>query len=153
LRALTEQQARFVAEFTSGKGAVGNRAEAARRAGYSPASASELGRQLLEKDHVRAAVDQALRDQIGADLAAQAIAVLREILEDEKAHPRLRLEASKTILDRAGMIAPKAEEPQRPGARKSLAEMSMEELNEFVRRGEEAMARAATARGNSSAVN
>jgi phage terminase small subunit len=53
---LTEKQRAFVLAFTSEPGAVGNASEAARRAGYSEQSARDIGRQLLDKLHVQAAI-------------------------------------------------------------------------------------------------
>jgi hypothetical protein len=110
--ALTEQQHRFVVEFTTSPGAVGNASEAARRAGYSEKSAAEIGRKLVEKLHVQEAIREAQNKLIGVSLASKAIDVLRGLIEDETAHPKLRLEAAKTILDRAGVIAPRA--PDQP---------------------------------------
>ena len=132
MRELTDQQRRFVIEFTSGTGAIGNASEAARRAGYSEKTAAEQGRQLLHKPHVMAAIDEANRSLIDGSLTTLALEVIREILEDENAHPKLRLDAAKTALDRAGYIAPKAAEaPEK--LEKPLNEMSVEELEEFIR--------------------
>lgn len=133
MRELTEQQAGFVAAFTSETGAIGNASEAARRAGYSVTSAREIGRQLLDKPHVRAAIDDANRAQISGKLATKAVEVLEGILNDEQAAPKLRLDAAKTVLDRAGFIAPKAKErPPEGSARKSINSMSVAELEAFV---------------------
>jgi phage terminase small subunit len=133
MRELTDQQAGFVAAFTSDPGAIGNASEAARRAGYSTTSAREIGRQLLDKPHVRAAIDDANRAQISGKLATKAVEVLEGILNDEQAPPKLRLDAAKTVLDRAGFIAPKAEERQPEGsARKPINSMSKAELEQFV---------------------
>lgn len=136
MRPLTDMQARFVLEFTSGPGSIGNASESARRAGYSEKSAAEQGRQLLEKPHIIAAIDDALRVSISSNLAAKAVAVLETVLDDEEAHPKLRVEAAKTILDRAGFIAPKASEPEAPFDGKPLHEMTITELQEFIDRGE-----------------
>ena len=133
MRELTEHQAAFVAAFTSEHGAIGNASEAARRAGYSEKSAAELGRQLLEKPHVRAAIDDANRAQINGALASKAVAVLAGIIDDDTAAPKLRLDASKTILDRAGYIAPKAPESPKPASEgDALDAMNLEQLKRFV---------------------
>lgn len=128
VRELTDQQGRFVVAFTSEHGAIGNVTEAARRAGYSDKSAHEIGRQLLAKPHIRAAIDDAHRQQIGGALAAKAVGVLDAILSDPEASMKLKLDAAKTVLDRAGHIAPKAADPDRPAEHKPLAEMTMVEL-------------------------
>ena len=133
MRSLTEQQAAFVAAFTGEPGAIGNAAEAARRAGYSRRSAGELGRELLTKPHVRAAIYDANRAQINGKLATKAVEVLQGILEDDTAAPKLRLDAAKTVLDRAGYIAPKAEErPQPESEADKLNKLSIEQLEAFV---------------------
>lgn len=54
---LNDQQKQFVIEYLKDKHAT----QAALRAGYSPKSASTLGYQLLQKPHVRAAIDSQLR--------------------------------------------------------------------------------------------
>jgi hypothetical protein len=101
---LTAQQGEFVLHFTSMPGCIGNATASARAAGYSDRSAAELGRQLLEKPHVRAAVDEALRRQISGPAAAKAAALLERVVDDETAPLRLRLDAARTILDRAGIV-------------------------------------------------
>ena len=132
MRELTDQQQRFVIEFTSGNGAIGNASEAARRAGYSEKTAAEQGRQLLNKPHVVAAIEEANRGLINGSLTTLALDVIQKILEDEDANPRLRLDAAKTALDRAGYIAPKAPEaPER--LEKPLSELSVQELEDFIR--------------------
>lgn len=110
---LTDQQQQFVLEYTSGTGTIGNASEAARRAGYSERSAAEIGRQLLEKPHVRVAIDKAFQDQIGSSLTAKAVGVLARVLDDEDAPIKVRLDAAKTVLDRAGFGAkPMTAEPE-----------------------------------------
>lgn len=134
IRGLTEQQAAFVLHYTSDPGAIGNAAESARRAGYSEKSARELGRQLLDKPHVRLAVDEANRQSISGRIATKAVALLERAIDDEGAPLKVRIDAAKTILDRAGYTNA---EPQdgfmQHAARKSLAEMTRAELEEVLR--------------------
>ncbi len=133
MRDLTEQQQNFVTAFTSTPGAIGNASEAARRAMYSEKSARDIGQQLLAKPHVRAAIEEANRAQISGSLASKAVDVLRGIIEDENAPPKLRLDAAKTALDRAGYIAPKAREPSDPrNAKLGLGDLSTHELQGYV---------------------
>ena len=133
MRDLTEKQAAFVMAFTAEPGAIGNASEAARRAGYSKKSAAEIGRQQLEKPAVRAAIDEANRAQISGALASKAVDVLREIVNDKDAPQKLRLDASKTILDRAGFVAPKAEErPQHDSQMDKLRDMNVKQLENFI---------------------
>lgn len=129
MRELTDQQRCFVIEFTSGSGAIGNASRAARRAGYSEKTSAEQGRQLLHKPHVVAAIEEVNKGLINGSLTTLALDVIKDILENEDANPWLRLHAAKTALDRAGHIAPKAPET----LEKSLSEMTVEEMEEFIR--------------------
>jgi phage terminase small subunit len=121
---LNEQQAAFVLHYTSTPGAIGNASEAARRAGYSEASANELGYQLLRKPHIREAVDEALRRQVTGPLAAKSVALLEKIIDDETAPQKVRLDAAKAVLDRAGWPNRPAAGPREQGdnAKSSAAE-------------------------------
>ena len=137
---LTDMQARFVAALTSTPGFIGNVTKSAVEAGYSEKSAHEIGRQLLEKSHVRDAIDEALRGQITGPLATKAVDILREIINDPTVPLKLRLEAAKTVLDRSGIITPRAAEQKPPGQANDLASMSMEELETFIRQGQISLA-------------
>jgi hypothetical protein len=71
---------------------------------------------------------------IAHDLAIGAVKanrVLQDFVADEKLDKRLRYACAKTILDRAGHIAPKAV-AQGSTAAKPLNEMSMSELRELA---------------------
>ena len=106
MRQLTEQQALFVTYYTSGDGSIGNAAESARRAGYSEASARDIGSQLMGKPHVKAAVEAAHRAALSGELTTLAVAALRGILrEGSTASEKNRLDAAKTVLDRAGLVS------------------------------------------------
>ena len=135
LRNPTEMQSLFVIEFTSGAGAIGNASEAARRAGYSEASAHEIGRQLLEKPHIRAAIEKANRDQLSGPASTKAIALLERVIDDEAQPIKVRVDAAKAILDRGGFSTPRAE-GFGPGKNdsKPLSAMSQEELAAYVER-------------------
>lgn len=126
---LTEKQIAFVHHITTTRGAIGNASEAARLAGYSHSHAKEIGYRLLHKPHVRDAIFEANQAEIGGELAAKAVQVLQDILNDEDAPMKLRLDAARTVLDRAGVIAPKAEEPQGRSDR-AMSELSVPELQQ-----------------------
>ncbi len=149
---LTEKQAAFVAAFTSEPGCIANATKSAIWAGYSEKSAREIGRQQLVKPHIKAAVDEALRDQITGPLASKAVDVLREIVHDKEAPQKLRLEASRTILDRSGIIAPRAAEQKPLGQERALADLSPAELSAFIRQGQESLARKARDAGDGLSV-
>ena len=129
---LTDLQKAFVVAYTGEQGCVGNASKAALSAGYSPKSAHESGRQLLEKGHIRAAIDKANRAMIGGSLASKAIDVLRAIIDDPDTPQKLRLDAAKTVLDRAGLSLLKVEDQARPGEKRDLASMSTEELARII---------------------
>ena len=85
------------------------------------------------RPHIRAAINDANRAQINGALASKAIEVLKGIIDDETAAPKLRLDAAKTVLDRSGFIAPKAAESPKPVSKvDTLDGMSLEQLKRFV---------------------
>ena len=136
---LTDQQRRFVVAYTSDPAATGNASEAARRAGYSQRSAAEIGRQLVEKPHVRLAIDNANREAISGRIATKAVRLLERVIDDESAAPKLRVQAAMTILDRGGYVAPSAFErvaqaAARTAHEKPAHEMSVNELELLVTR-------------------
>lgn len=134
-RGLTEQQARFVQNTVNGL----SQTDAARQAGY--AEPGVAGYQLKRNPRIIAAIHAEQALVIGGDLANAALGVLRDILTGD--HPaKLKLDAAKTVLDRAGHIAPKAGDAP-TGEDKPLAEMSVDELEAFIRRGRQAVEQAA----------
>jgi phage terminase small subunit len=141
-RDLTDLQAAFVAAYTSDDGCRGRVKESAIAAGYSPKTAREIGRQVLALPHIQAAIFEANKRQISGPLATKAVHVVYEILHDENAPKKLKLEAAKTVLDRAGFVPPKADEPARSNYIKALTDMSIPELEKFIREGREAQHRA-----------
>jgi phage terminase small subunit len=133
----TEMQQAFAVAYVANGG---NASEAAKTAGYSAVSARQQGSALLDKPHVVAAIHAEQARLIGTELATLAVGVVRGILEDANAHPKLRLDAAKTVLDRAGHIAPRSAELD-AGLSKPMNEMSVPELEAFVKRAQEAFAR------------
>jgi hypothetical protein len=107
---LTDLQAAFVHHYTTTPGCIGNAAASARAAGYSESTAKEQGHRVLNLPHVREAILEGSKAQVGS-LTSLAVERLRQILSDDEAPPKLWLDASKTVLDRAGLIAPKAMDP------------------------------------------
>jgi hypothetical protein len=71
--ALTDKQERFVHEYLIDQ----NASAAARRAGYSPRSASSVASELMNTPHVRERVEQALRDML-AEIKCSAMELMRE---------------------------------------------------------------------------
>lgn len=123
---LNDMQAALVREIvTAGDG---DWEAAALRAGYAPATAKNAKSSVTRTPKLLAAVhlEVARRLQEGAPIALK---VLVDLAKDEKAPAKLRLEASKAILDRAGHIAPRARALGDAG-QKTLGEMSLDELKE-----------------------
>ena len=141
-RALTDMQAAFVAHFTTTPGGIGNAAGAARLAGYAENSAKELGHRLVNLPHVQAAIREANQQQISGQIATKAIALLDRVIDDESVPIKTRVDAAKTILDRAGFCAlPTAPKNLRD---KELAEMTADELRETMRQARAEMDKGAT---------
>ena len=139
-RTLTEQQVAFVLHFTSTPDAIGNASESARRAGYSQRSAAELGHQLLEKPHVQDAIREANKRQISGKIAAKSIALLSRVIDDEAVSMKVRVDAARTILDRAGYGAFMTQ-PKRSDER-AMNEMTKDELLDLMRQARKEMDRA-----------
>jgi len=138
----TKQQMDFVLHYTSTDGAAGNAAEAARRAGYSQKNAAEIGRQLLGKPHVQAAIDATLRDAIGTRLTVKAVAVIESIIENKDASLKLRGDMAARVIEFSGLIErTKAQKATEAGLTvgKPLTECTRAELDDLVRKGAEVL--------------
>jgi len=75
--------------------------EAARRAGYSPASARQTASQLLSNQTIQKSIRNEQYKLLGGTLVSKALRTLEKIIDDETAPFGSRVEACKTILDRA----------------------------------------------------
>lgn len=132
----TQLQTDFAAAFVANGG---NATEAAKTAGYSEVSARQIGSGLLSKPHVLEAIQEEVRKVIGSDLTAMSVGAIRTILAapsagDGAVSHKIKLDAAKTVLDRAGHIAPKAEAPREPTDLADLHRMSIAELEAFIER-------------------
>ena len=130
---LTQQQADFAVNFVANGG---NGAEAARDAGYAEAHARVSAYRLVRLPHVQDAIRAEQRRQLNGDMATKALSVLKGILEDDEAPYGARVDAAKTILDRAGIIAPKSR-GEGEGDSKEIDEMTMAELEAKIQRWRE----------------
>lgn len=121
---LTDQQSEFVRHFVAAGN--GDYEAAALASGYAPSVARSAKNWVTRQPKVLAAIhlEVAKRLQEGAPIALK---VLIDIAKDGAAAAKLRLEASKAILDRAGHIAPRARALGDAGE-KTLGEMSLDEL-------------------------
>jgi len=97
---LTERQAAFVDAYVSNGG---NALQAAVEAGYSKTSAKQEGSRLLRNPKVAQALARAAADHLArhAPVAMQSVFALMTTARSEK----VRLEAAKDWLDRAGLTA------------------------------------------------
>jgi len=136
-RPLTELQARFARAYAENGG---NGAAAAREAGYSPDSTRSIVSHLLSQPWVLRAIEIERRRILGrSGLAAMRVVI--GILDDEREDKKLRLKAAEIALkaDRAERDG----EKNADGSNKRLAEMSVDELEGFIRKWEAAKAASA----------
>lgn len=122
---LTEKQAEVVRRVVAGE----KWSDAVKHSGYA-FSPKDVW-QLSNSRTVLAAVAEGMRRQLIGKLAPIALNVLDACLSDE--NPKIRIEAAKTVMDRAGFIAPKAVENKEIFT-KSLAEMTRAELADAAAR-------------------
>lgn len=121
-KTLTEQQTAFVHALADGCDSE----LAAIKAGYSALSAQTESCRLLRQPTIIAAVQIAIARAFAIDSAVSA-KLLRRFVTEEKWDPKIRLAAANSILNRAGHIAPKAQDASKAGET-PLNEMSMGEL-------------------------
>lgn len=126
-----DQQRAFAEAYVLGNG---NATQAAIAAGYSPISARQTASRLLHTPHVQEAIRRAQAHALRGRLASKALGVLEKILDDDGAPAGVRVDAAKTVLDRAGFAAARSPEADAL-VEKSLHEMTGAELEDFVRRG------------------
>lgn len=134
---LTDKQAGLVAGIARGLDAT----TAALNVGYAQATSLQVS-QTLKLPHVRAALMDELTRVLQQEAAPLALSVLLKVTRDETTSARVRVDAAKILLDRAG-FAPK------PGGNqeieKTLAEMSPAELRAFIDKQEADIAKAEAA--------
>lgn len=134
---LVPRQRAFVDAFVSGKTA-GNGTLSAIAAGYSKKTAPSAAWSLLKLPHVSAAIDAALREEIGVTLTAQAVRVIRTIITDETAPLKLRGDMAAKVIEFSGVVErTKTEKAKQTGldGSKKLVEYTREELEKLVRDG------------------
>lgn len=127
---LTAQQEAFVVAYVAGGG---NATQAAREAGFSEKSARQIGGHLTRKQHVMAAIRMEQQRTLRGRLASKALRVLEAILDDSAAPHGARVDAAKTLLDRAGLIAPRTDADSESRYDKPLNQMSVAELEKLIR--------------------
>lgn len=123
---LTDLQARFVHYMSDGA----EPARAAELAGYKVDTGSTVAYDLLHTAHVLAAIQSEVRRKL-VSLAPMALGVIQRMVKDETTPPKLRLDGARTLLDRAGHIAPRAI-ADKTSADISLHEMTIGELRDLA---------------------
>ena len=136
-RGLTEKQQRFVENYLSNGG---NATAAARSAGY--VMEAQDGWRQRQLPNVQRAIFEGQKRKLQS-LSTAGLGFLEQLITGQipDAKPRDRLDASKFVINLAGHVAPKGGEPEADDS-KPLEEMSIAELEDFVRRGEAAAKRA-----------
>jgi hypothetical protein len=81
--------------------------------------------------YVQRAIAEGLTKRFMTEGAPLAYSVLVKFVGDEAVSPRVRVDAAKALLDRAGFVPPKAGE-QLDTAEKDLSAMSPDELRAFI---------------------
>jgi hypothetical protein len=139
--ALNEKQAGMLADIVAGIPPI----EAARRQGYG--NPHKAAKDFVARPDVLLAIKRDSIGQLVGEGVPLAIATLFEILKNNDAPARVRVDAAKTVLDRAGLVAARPAVPEKAGE-KALAEMSPSELRALISRLENEVAeRAAPVNG------
>ena len=140
--ALTGKQSDFVLHLVGDGETQTRSAELAKYA--DPGSAAY---HLMRNPRVLAAIRAETTRQLGGELASSAVEYLRQVLafdhttadgELDAKVGKLKLDAAKTILDRAGYVTPKAPDAASDGP-KDLEDYTLEELGQLVRQGRETL--------------
>ncbi|HEY5782555.1 MAG TPA: terminase small subunit [Lysobacter sp.] len=132
---IIDQQRAFAEAYVLGNG---NATQAAIAAGYSPVSARQTASRLLHTPHVQDAIRRAQAHALRGRLASKARGVLEKILDDDGAPAGVRVDAAKTVLDRAGFAAARSPEPDAL-AEQPLHAMGAAELEAFIRKEQRAL--------------
>lgn len=123
LAPINDKQAVFVKLVVSG---LSLRA-AARQAGYAEAGATTLAYQ----PHIQAAIMARMQHQLRTVHAPAAMALLGRIMRNDNELAANRIKCAQLLMDRAGLVPPKAAEPEAPN-QKDAAEMTTREIEEFI---------------------
>jgi phage terminase small subunit len=137
LKSLDPRQTEFVRLVVEG----GDAYQAAIQAGFAENTARGVVANLLSRPNVALAIAKAARPRLARSIPL-ALATL-EYLAERAQSEKVRLEASKTLLDRAGIIAPKAQE-DRSAIETPLHELTADELRALAHRLDGELASRAT---------
>lgn len=132
-RQLTDMQAAFVRHLAD----CGDPGTAAAKAGSNRYEPSKTAAEMLRVPHVLAALQIEVRRKLAAG-APMALKVITDLACDTTLSPKVRLDAAKILLERAGHVAPRAA-AEKP-ADQPLHEMSTDQLRELAGRLEDEIA-------------
>lgn len=125
---LNDMQRRFAEIVAQG---TASNAQAAVLAGYSEATASVIGSQLVRKKHIQNAIAEYRSLVLGTELAPLALRALGEVLRDKSARPGDRVRAAAVVLERLAK-----HEETHSGVAKDPSQMSVAELEGYIRAAE-----------------
>jgi phage terminase small subunit len=126
LQELNPQQRAFVEAFIE----HGNAQKAAKEAGYKATSVHTADLQMLGAPRITFAVTMAARARLARSVPL-ALNTL-DFLAEKAASEKVRLDASKAILDRAGLVAPAAPKEDSNAVDKPIHEMNIDEMRTFA---------------------
>jgi phage terminase small subunit len=119
---------------------------AAELAGYAREYASQSAYQLLRSPNVLATLRFEMARRV-TSLAPLGLSVIEALVRDTATPAKIRLDGAKTLLDRAGWIAPRAT-IDKTGADISLHEMTVSDLRSLADKLESELATRATSANN-----
>lgn len=112
--------------------------KAAEAAGFS--FPSQEASRLVRLPHVRAALHAARQAAIEGELASLGLRTMRELMTDATTPAPVRFQAAKWSIEAAGHgAAARQAAAGLPASEKALHEMSVEELEAFIQRGDAAL--------------
>lgn len=126
---LTDQQENFVRHVCD----VGNLQVAARMAGYSE-SMVDAAYRLIRHNGIAAAIRLEITRRLNGEALPVAYKVLLDIAKDTTAPAAVRRACARDLIDRAGVVPPKAADSAGNGADKPMSDMTTAELRALVDR-------------------
>lgn len=132
-RQLTDMQSAFVRHLAE----TGDEGLAASLAGSKRNNPTNTAREMLATPHVLAALQLEVRKRI-VSLAPMALGVVETIAKNTQVSAKVRLDAAKILLERAGHVAPKPAAERQADA--PLHEMTTDQLRELAGRLEDEIA-------------
>lgn len=126
-----DRQAKFVDLVVAGL----SLREAARQVGYAENGATTIA----HLPAVRAAIMARVMNRLQTVHAPAATELLGRIMRDKDELTANRIKCAQLLMDRAGLVPPKAAEPEAPN-QKDAAEMTTREIEEFVAKAQAQLA-------------